>query len=226
MKMLVANWKANGDLKLIEDIAGIFKGKNVQNIIFCPPSCFFSLLKKHIPHAILGAQNVSDKENGAFTGEVTAKMLNDIDISYAIVGHSERRIHFKEKNTTLKTKLLLCKKYNIAAIFCVGENLAEKSANLTFKVIKKQLEVAKPFVKNIIIAYEPVWAIGSGLTPKIEEIQNTCQFIKGLGYKNVLYGGSVNSENYNNIITINSLDGVLMGGVSININELNKIFKA
>jgi len=216
-KLLVANWKANGDLELVSKVLELVK---TSNIIICPPSCLLGFF--YNSNIVLGVQNISERENGAYTGEITAQIISNLKVKYAIIGHSERRIHFKEKEAVLKQKLALAIKHNLTPIFCIGEKLEEKKLGKTFSALRKQLKAIKEI--NCIIAYEPVWAIGSGLTPSVKEIDSALEFIyKETGNKNILYGGSVNKNNVKEIIDLPSVKGILLGGASINLNEFATI---
>ena len=178
----------------------------------------------------LGAQDCSYFEAGAYTGEISAKMLNEVGINFCIVGHSERREYFKESNKIIKMKAIRLIENNIIPIICIGETLEEKNNNNTQNVLKNQLEESVPESSNqfnTIIAYEPIWAIGTGLTPSLEEITNAHRYIKNLSNKlfnfRIIYGGSVNSKNYKLISKINIVNGALIGGASLKINEFNQI---
>tara|TARA_B100001013_G_scaffold326882_1_gene239696 strand:+ start:978 stop:1712 length:735 start_codon:yes stop_codon:yes gene_type:complete len=237
-KIIIANWKMNFLLKdayiFVKKI--ILKKKLFKNkLILCPPSSIIfaisKLLNKKIP---LGAQNCHYDKFGPYTGELSPLMLKDIGCSYVIIGHSERREFHYEDNQLIKKKINNASKNNLNVIFCIGENfdLRKKGKTLTF--LSKQLEESLPKnIKNkkIFIAYEPIWSIGSGLVPKISEIVKIHRFIKekivkiNTNYKNVkiFYGGSVDKKNAKELLKINEVDGLLLGGSSLEINKLLSI---
>tara|TARA_B100000965_G_scaffold290678_1_gene248484 strand:- start:260 stop:982 length:723 start_codon:yes stop_codon:yes gene_type:complete len=228
--IFVANWKLNGNLEFIDKYIDALKNKPATKncVILCPPCVYINNITSK-SHFFIGAQDVSHEEEGAFTGEVSAKMLSDLSVKFCIIGHSERRQHFYEKNSDIKIKARLLIENEIIPIICVGENEEQKNLNLTNKVIFSQLEECLPDIsnsKNTIIAYEPIWSIGTGATPKLEEIESCIFELKNYqkmeNYK-ILYGGSVNFSNSGNICNLNSVDGVLIGGASLKIEEFSQI---
>jgi triosephosphate isomerase len=236
-KLIVANLKMNLTLEEANDYLDIIK-KNIIDqleIIICPSFPFLPLFKNK--DYKLGAQNCYYLDKGSYTGEVSPLQLKTIGVSYIIVGHSERRIYFKENNELINDKLKAILKHNIKPILCIGETMEERLLHKTFIVLKKQLnealkDIESDMLTDIVIAYEPVWAIGSGKTPTSQEIAEVINYIKDLIKKEykidniiVLYGGSVNLKNIK-VIT-NIADGVLIGSASIDadnfINMINKI---
>lgn len=216
MKKLFLNWKQNGSLQSITEFKNNIHNSN-KVVLFPPlPYLTFSQSSKFE----IGAQNVSAFNNGAFTGEVGASMLKNCNTKYCLVGHSERRELFKETNENLSLKIKLLKQHGITPILCIGENLYERRENKVFKKLNHQMEI---FENNVLIAYEPIWSIGTGITAKIEEIEEISNFI----YKNysikIIYGGSVSSNNAKNILQLPLISGVLIGGASLKVNEINKI---
>ena len=198
--------------------------------MICAPYIYLNYLEIKRKDFYLGAQDCSCFEEGSNTGEISAKMLNEVGTSFCIVGHSERRQYFKESNKTVKMKAIRLIENNIIPIICIGETLEEKNNNKTQNVLKKQLEESVPESSNqfnTIIAYEPIWAIGTGLTPSLEEIANAHRYIKNLSNKlfnfKIIYGGSVNSKNSKLISKINIVNGALIGGASLKINEFKQI---
>ncbi|MDD3048738.1 MAG: triose-phosphate isomerase [Bacilli bacterium] len=230
-KIIVLNLKMNLNyeeaLSYVSDIKN--KISDVFNTIFCPSFIYLDLFKAS--NYKLGAQNVYYPEKGAFTGEVSASQLKSMGIHYAIVGHSERRKYFNEDNKLVGNKIAFCLKEGLSPILCIGETIEEKQLKKTASVLKNQIFYAlkdadKDLINDIIIAYEPVWAIGSGKTPSILEIEDAIEYIKNniktiydVNAK-VLYGGSVNKENIKDIIKIKNLDGVLIGSSSIDAKYL------
>lgn len=236
-KLIVANLKMNLTLEEANDYLDIIK-KNIIDqleIIICPSFPFLPLFKNK--DYKLGAQNCYYLDKGSYTGEVSPLQLKTIGVSYIIVGHSERRIYFKENNELINDKLKAILKHNIKPILCIGETMEERLLHKTFIVLKKQLnealkDIESDMLTDIVIAYEPVWAIGSGKTPTSQEIAEVINYIKDLIKKEykidniiVLYGGSVNLKNIKAITNI--ADGVLIGSASIDadnfINMINKI---
>jgi len=225
--IIIANWKMNKDLQEVNFFLDDFK-KNISQqsvtflenikILIAPPFPFLDYMQKNIFSTDISivAQNIYHERLGAFTGEVSAKMLKSININYVIVGHSERRMCFNENSSILKKKLNICLEGEMCPIFCFGETCEDRDLNNHLSVIEKQLEVLhnKNF-KKIILAYEPVWAIGSGKTPTVNEIREVHDFVKKIYNYPILYGGSVNEGNAKDIFSINSVDGGLVGGASL-----------
>ncbi len=195
-----------------------------HTIILCPSFTNINLYSSNSIH--LGAQNVSSYEEGAYTGEISAKQLKKLGVEYCIVGHSERRIYQKETNTDIKYKITHLLQENIRPILCIGESKEERESKMADKVILQELESAlsdlkKEDLNKIIIAYEPIWAIGTGFIPNNDEIEEMFSIIKQKYPDNpVLYGGSVNQNNIEELKKISSIDGYLLGGLSLKINEL------
>lgn len=208
----------NGDKNLLHSYEDKFH--SAQNMIVCTPFVYFynSLLK-------FGGQNVNHLPNGAYTGEISAKMLAEVGVKYCLVGHSERRQFFGETNDLVKQKALQCIEFGIIPIICIGENLKEYQDGITEEVLIKQLQNCLPDSSNFFIAYEPLWAIGSGKTPHNDEITKIHNMIK-LRFPEIvlLYGGSVNAKNAQEILSIASVDGVLVGGASLDIDSVSIIY--
>ena len=205
----------------------------VSSLIFCLPDPYLSVFNHILSSRLgssydkvnLGAQNVSSCNplNGSFTGETTAAMLSDIGCKYVIVGHSERRVFFKECSGAIIKKLSEALKYNLRPILCVGDTKDQRDAGSHVDMVLQQINDVSDVLslhKDIIIAYEPVWAIGTGFSPSVSDVSSLVKTIKNhcfsnFGrYFNVLYGGSVNSVNINSFLSSDSLDGVLVGGSS------------
>lgn len=189
-----------------------------HKLVLCPSNIY--LADFYLENIALGVQNVSPYEEGAYTGEIASSQLKSLGVSYAIVGHSERRLHFNENEADLKNKIEILLKYGIIPILCIGE--MEKQDGL--RVVEGQLEILKAVDKNeqVIIAYEPVWAIGTGQVPTIDEVEKVILFIKEKFPQNrIIYGGSVNEENIYNLKS-SLLDGYLVGGLSLKPDRLRK----
>ena len=184
----------------------------------------------------LGSQNVAFQKDGALTGEVSAKQLSSMGISYTIVAHSERRNIMKEKNSDFIAKMSLLLEENIKPIFCIGETAEERDKNLTNDVLKRQIsEVFSKFssteLQSIIIAYEPIWAIGTGKVPQNEDIFNSIDVIKRFVFSEyqihlpVLYGGSVNPSNIASLEQVSNIDGYLIGGAGLDPQKVDAMLK-
>ncbi len=249
------NWKMNNGIAetedfmkgfgaLLENDDKVFRAvstKKLEIAIFPP---FLSLQKamecKPDPLFIVGAQNVNDNESGAFTGEVSIPMLKELGIKYAIIGHSERRHIFGETNEFLNKKLLAAVAADIIPVYCVGELFEEREAGKTFDVVREQLVAGMKDIKasadKFIIAYEPVWAIGTGKNATPEDAEEVCKFVRetvkelyGEEFAEnilILYGGSVKPANTADIMAQPDIDGVLVGGASLKYGSFMEICKA
>lgn len=223
MKFLVANWKMNGDLEFTDRlISAVGCIQTQHNIVICPPSPLLFKFQ-NFPHK-LGAQNCSYLESGALTGEISPLLLKALGCQYVIIGHSERRRSFNESNEDIYKKFRLLLRLNLIPIVCVGETLEQKSQ--WQEILSEQLVLFKNEQNSeAIFAYEPVWSIGTGSTPTENEIHKRISAIKTIVQGKVLYGGSVNQKNSSEILQIPSVDGVLIGGASLKIEEFTKIIK-
>ncbi len=233
-KIVVANHKMN---MLAEEINEYLKiiNKNIitKQVVICPTSIYVPyFLRKGYD---VGLQNVFLRSEGAYTGEISPKQAISMGVKYTIVGHSERRTYFKETDDMIGKKILEAIKYNMQVIFCIGETLEERNMLKTDRVLKRQLTNAlrlldKEMLNNVIIAYEPIWSIGSNKVPTNQEIGKTVDYIKTMvfqykGYDNirVIYGGSVKSNNIKELNQIENISGFLVGGASTEVNEFLKI---
>lgn len=227
MKYLICNFKN----KLLKD--DILKyNRNLGEIetkvklVLCPPSIYLSLFDKN--GYDLGAQDISSFMDRTITGEIEASQIKSLGATYVIVGHSERRIYKHEINIDFINKINNALENNLKVIYCVGETLRDKENGSTFEILEKQIsEVLNNVeIKNIMIAYEPVWAIGTGNVPSIKEIKENIEFISDLLYEkyecklDILYGGSVNDENIGELCSIKGLSGFLVGGASLDVNKV------
>ena len=199
------------------------------DIVVIPSMCYLSIFSKE--NIILGSQNIAEYNTNNQTGEVTGDQLNSLGVEYTLIGHSERRHNNLENNHIINNKIRNALSSKIIPILCVGENKEEKDTDQTFEVIKKELlEAIKDVNFNkLVVAYEPVWSIGTGNVPSIEDINKVVQFIKSILkekeiFCEVLYGGSVNSSNVNELKKTIA-DGFLLGSASSNSKELQKIIE-
>ena len=239
-KTIVGNWKMNGiisSLDQIKKLSQLISNKTCE-VIICPPA---TLLSEAINITIdtkikIGSQNCHEKNSGAFTGEISAQMLYDIGVKLVILGHSERRQNNLENNALVKKKAESAHQSNLKAIICIGETDTQKKNGQTVEVIKEQLSLSLPFTansENTIIAYEPIWAIGSGKTPSTNEIKEVHKILRNhiseittdsnQSKIKILYGGSVNSENCSEILRIENVDGALVGGASLTAESFSQI---
>lgn len=236
VKLLAFNWKMN-PAKLNEAL-DLAKASDYKNVVVIPPFPFIEEAAKILKRAELGAQDIFGGDlsaGGAFTGEVSAEELKNLCVNYAIVGHSERRHKLGESDEMVAKKLKAALDAGLIPILCVGEIKAEKDAGQREKVLERQLKTAfslcpKPYALNPIIAYEPVWAIGTGEpeTPEsaVEAIKYIKEILKSLAVSRkplVLYGGSVNSKNLKDYLKHKEIDGVLVGGASLKKEEVKKM---
>ena len=236
----IANWKMNFKISDSVNFIDDLLKNNLQNsqtkIILCPS--FISLKdvgEKISGHMIeLGAQNIHHSENGAFTGEISADMLKDIECEWVILGHSERRQYFNEEDIILNDKLNTAIRSGLKPILCIGENLDQRNNNETFLILKRQLDIALDGIyvtsDKILIAYEPVWAIGTGVPAAIDVIKETVDWIKEYLLQKlsinmpILYGGSVSKNNCAEIVQLNNIDGFLIGTSSLDVSEFYNIY--
>ena len=246
-KIVAGNWKMNKSFEeadeLLFDIIKRLENKpdDVQMIV-CPPAVYLELATDMVEEEdvalMVGAQNVSQFENGAYTGEISASMYSSMNLDFCIVGHSERRKYFGESNEVLAQKVDRLLEYGIQPIFCCGEVLEEREAGKHFDVVKMQISeslfhLTTQEVSNVIVAYEPVWAIGTGKTATAEQAQEMHAFIRGLFKEkygeeiaceiSILYGGSCNPTNAAELFANPDVDGGLIGGASLKAEDFIKI---
>ncbi len=242
--LIIANWKCNpSNLKESKKLFDSYKKqmRSCSNIdlVVCPPFPYISILKEKIRNIFLGSQDCFYKE-GAFTGEVSCSMIKSVGVDYVIVGHSERRSIFNESNEEINKKVKDTLDKKMTPILCIGEDEKQRENNETFDILKDQIgegleKISKDKIKNIVLAYEPIWAIGTGKFAEPEKIQEVKIFIKKLinnkyGVKTsqsirIIYGGSVDSNNVCSYISESKMDGVLVGGASLKKEEFLKMLK-
>ena len=237
--MFIANWKMNGSQSmLVQWLEGINKtlDKSLQTkCILCPPVCFLSeaskIIKREKLSISLGAQNVDPSNISPLTGGIDGAMLKELGAEYVVIGHSERRKVFKEGNQLLSEKLVSASKEDLKVIFCIGESLKEKEEGKTINVLREQLEILNDAELNkFIVAYEPVWAIGSGETAKLDDIEdihrqivNEVRSFAKESFLGMLYGGSVDSSSSRQILSLKGVQGLLIGGASLECEEFCNI---
>ena len=242
-KVIAGNWKMNmlpnEAIAFIEEFTPLVKDSE-NEVVLCVPytDLFYALLTAQNTNIKIGAQNMHWAENGAYTGEVSAKMLKSIGVEYVILGHSERRQYFNETDETVNKKLKVAFENELKPIVCVGETLEEREKGITAEVITSQTRLAlegltPEQVKNTIIAYEPIWAIGTGKTAtsedankSIKEIRQEIEKIYGKDVADcviIQYGGSVKSSNATELFNMSDIDGGLVGGASLKPDEFAKI---
>ncbi len=248
-KIIAGNWKMNHTFDQAEELIGrlaVYIDENdlgPKEVIIFPPSVYIELAGDLAEDTDLyfGAQNICQHESGAYTGEISAPMLTSMGAEFVIVGHSERRSIFKETNELLAKKTMVALKNDLTPIFCVGEQLAEREAETHFAIIKTQLEeglfhLSEEDIDNCIIAYEPVWAIGTGVTASPDQAEEMHAYIRSLVAEkygdviadnmSILYGGSVKPNNASEIFSKENVDGGLIGGASLNFEDFVAIIEA
>ena len=233
MKLVIGNQKTYLNRPEVIDFINRTKESKCENVIICASFPYLDLYLEDSKYMV-GAQNVSVKGNGASTGEISAEQLNSLGVTYTIVGHSERRSDNNETSNMFVSKINNLLSFDIRPIFCIGENLEQREANIEKDVVGKQImevfdNLDKTTLEKIIVAYEPVWAIGTGKIPTNEEIDDIVCYIKDLIQDKygarllVLYGGSVNAKNIDELNEVESVDGYLIGGASTKADEFNYI---
>jgi triosephosphate isomerase len=246
-KLIAGNWKMNKTAAEGGDLAGEIvaaAGKRSEvDIVVCPPFTALESVGRTIDGSSvkLGAQNMHFESSGAFTGEISAPMLRSLFVTHVILGHSERRTLFGETDNLINRKVLMALKHQLRPILCVGETLAEREAASTLKVVQTQTEaclegVNRENAPSVIVAYEPVWAIGTGKNATAEQAQEVHAFIRGLLAKlfgdpvaqriRILYGGSMKPANAAELLGQNDIDGGLIGGASLEARSFLDLIKA
>jgi len=243
--LVIGNWKMHGSLAFVEELLGQLlaeQGRFSAQVVVCPPTLYLPKAAEQLAGSSIawGAQNFSEHAEGAFTGEVSASMLADLNSCYAIVGHSERRSLFGETDSVVAAKFVAAQTAGLTPVLCVGESLEQRESVETLSVITQQLiavlDVAgAQALKNVVIAYEPVWAIGTGKTATPRQAQEVHAHIRQVlttydaeqaGQISLLYGGSVNSANAQTLFAEQDIDGALVGGASLKADEFVSICEA
>jgi len=255
-KIIAGNWKMNKShqdgmelllqlFKLIEDedILPEDSGNKLPEVVIAPSFIFLSDAAGIVQawEAKIAAQNCSSESDGAYTGEVSASMLKSINVDYVIIGHSERRNYFQETNQIVAKKISLVLENNMSVICCIGESISERDSGKEFQIITHQIEeclfhLNNEQIKNIVIAYEPVWAIGTGKNATPEQAQEMHNYIRSVisgkfGKEtseniSIIYGGSCNPQNAKSIFSQPDVDGGLIGGASLNAKDFVEVIKA
>lgn len=248
-KLVIGNWKLNGNFEFNEQLIGalsqVFGGKfpNMEQgiVAICPPAIYLQQCNGLVADSsiLLGGQDLSDETSGAFTGDISGIMLKELGCKYVLVGHSERRARYCESNEIVAKKALLAIKAGLTPVVCLGETAKERQDGLTEDVIGSQLRAVIALLQDnmskVVIAYEPVWAIGTGLTASPEQAQDVHRFIRFELAKldeviaskvQILYGGSVKADNATELFSMPDIDGGLVGGASLKAEEFLAICQA
>ena len=243
--LVAGNWKMNGSKESIQSLlSGINAGMSdvKSTVVVCAPYIYIPMVAEQLADSEIdfGAENVSEYEAGAFTGEISASMLKDFGTKYVIVGHSERRSLYGEQNTDTANKYAAARKAGMKPILCLGESLEEREQGITEEVVARQLDAVLDLegvdsLSDAVIAYEPVWAIGTGMTATPEQAQDVHKFIREkIATMNtdvaekvqILYGGSMNAGNANELLSMEDIDGGLIGGASLKAEDFLAICTA
>jgi triosephosphate isomerase (TIM) len=246
-KLIVGNWKMNKTtadaVVLVRDIAAAVAKRTDVDVVVCPPFTALESVGKALDGSVvkLGAQNMHSELGGAFTGEVSAPMLRELFVTHVIIGHSERRAYFGESDAFINQKVITALKNQLRPILCVGETLAERDAGATLKVVQAQTEralegVSRELAPGVIVAYEPVWAIGTGKVATAEQAQEVHAFLRSLLTKlfgegvaqrtRILYGGSMKPANAGELLGQSDIDGGLIGGASLEARSFADLVQA
>ena len=232
-KLIIANHKMNMDAKEVSVYLKELGKIDNKNLVICPTSIYIPyFLKKKYK---VGIQNTFIHESGSYTGEVSPKQAKSLGVSYTILGHSERRSYLDESDTLINKKLLEALNNDLKVILCIGETLEERNMLKTDRILKRQVINALrdvELIDNVIVAYEPIWAIGTGIVPTNKEISSTISYIKTIidnlypgNNVKIIYGGSVNDKNIKELNKIKEVDGFLVGGASLNTKTFLKIIE-
>jgi triosephosphate isomerase len=241
-QLVVGNWKMNGDLRenaiLLDAITAGWQGQHGADVVICPPFPYLAHTASLLSGSVVmtGAQTVSEYEKGAYTGEVSAAMLADLNCKFVIIGHNERRRMQRESNRQVAEKFVQAQRVGLIPILCVGESLEDRDKGLHLQTISRQLNavfelVGKSVFSDAVLAYEPVWAVGTGKTATPNQAEEVHKFMRtqldDLGEKvRILYGGSVKAHNAKQLFALDDIDGALLGGASLDADEFLAICKA
>ncbi|WP_234736553.1 triose-phosphate isomerase [Tellurirhabdus bombi] len=249
-KIVAGNWKMNKTLEeavaLTSEVVNMIKDEVTSDVqvVLCPPSLYLTTLRQYVQgnsRIALGAQNCHEKASGAYTGEIAASMLKSIDVQYVILGHSERRQYFGETNAQLAEKVNISLENGLTPIFCCGESLEQRQSSDFIGFVKNQIteslfHLTPEAFGKIVIAYEPIWAIGTGLTATADQAQEMHAALRQhIGEKygeeiadntSILYGGSANAQNAAELFANPDVDGGLIGGASLKSRDFTTVVKA
>ncbi|RVT42794.1 triose-phosphate isomerase [Rheinheimera sediminis] len=235
--LVVANWKMNGNSDLVQQMSDALSmlKQPLPEILICPPVIFLTHFPKHQNYK-LGAQNVSEQQSGAFTGEISADMLTAAGVTHAIIGHSERRSLYGELDGLISQKVKTAVDAGLTPILCIGETLQQREEEKTLEVLARQLDAvyaAQPYLlAHSVVSYEPIWAIGTGRTATPEQAQLVHQFIRqhlaqydvdAADALRIIYGGSVTATNCQALFAEADIDGALIGGASLKVADFSAI---
>ncbi|MGB7999481.1 MAG: triose-phosphate isomerase [Anaerobacillus sp.] len=245
--IIAGNWKMNKTLtetkSFVDEVKGLIPDGNRVDSVVCAPALFLDYLTDELEGTALqvGAQNMHFEENGAFTGEISPVALNDLGVSYVILGHSERRELFGETDEIVNQKTHAAFKHNLTPIICVGETLEHRESDVTEDIVKAQVQKAIAGLTNeqvaqSVIAYEPIWAIGTGKTATSDQANDVCSFIRGVlkdetsdetaNAVRIQYGGSVKPANIDELMGKSDIDGALVGGASLDAKSFLQLLEA
>jgi len=237
-KLIAGNWKMNlvpsEAVKFAKELAPKLDADK-SDVVFCVPAISLCCVKEALAgtKVEVGTQNIHQADSGAFTAEISAGMLKDMGVKYAIIGHSERREYFAETDETVNLKTKKALEFGIVPIVCVGEKLEQRDKNVTIELVRMQVKLALDGISgadaaNVVIAYEPIWAIGTGRTATKEQAQEVCAAVRAVvseiynadvaGKVRILYGGSVSADNATELFNMPDIDGGLVGGASIKMD--------
>ncbi len=246
-KLIAGNWKMNKTsaeaVELVRELTGVIGKEHTVDVVVCPPFTALESVARALEGSAikLGAQNMHPEKSGAFTGEISAEMLRGHFATHVILGHSERRSYFNETDAFINQKVITALKNQLRPILCVGESLSEREAGSTLKVVQTQLEkglegVSAALAVNVVIAYEPVWAIGTGKVATTAQAQEVHAFIRSLLEKlfgavtaqrvRILYGGSMKPANAPDLLAQKDIDGGLIGGASLEARSFIELVNA
>lgn len=234
-RMVAGNWKMNNTITESLNFLNSIKGKidNTEtDVVFCVPDINIGKVKEELSgtNISVGAQNMHYEESGAYTGEVSAAMLDAVGVNYVIVGHSERRQYFGETDETVNKKAIKALEYGLTPLVCIGETLKDREEGITIELVRMQIKIAlknikKESAEKLVLAYEPIWAIGTGVTATSEQAEEVCKEIRNVLVEiydketaekiRILYGGSVSAKNAKELFNMENIDGGLVGGASL-----------
>jgi len=242
--IIAGNWKMHKDvneaIQFADGLKRNYSNKNKAGVLICAPSTHLFAIN-HIlkdTEVAIGSQNMHQEEKGAYTGEISADMIKSVGCEYVLIGHSERREYFNESNELLNKKIKLALAKGLSPVYCVGEKLEHRENDQTFNIIEAQVKeglngLSKEEIKSLVLAYEPVWAIGTGKTATPEQANEVHSFIRSLlqsltdaetaGSISILYGGSVKPDNVTELMKKLDIDGALVGGASLEVDSFLKL---